>query len=198
MLHIARDDVWYGVFPGKPSTVPDYVPTVTLLAAFADRPSEDRKIAVGPTSEAEMVTGLAPADDHAAFVSVERIDGTDEIELRVRPIGADLQLGEGRAIPGTRGPARELLRLPTCATGASGSLVRLDAFVPRRVKIGDRTEIGYLTRLARITNDGACLERTYLVENRASFEPLVVVAGNEGVGFARDGGLRCMRVPTKP
>lgn len=128
-----------------------------------------------------------------SVVTLEDMPGGGS-ELRLRSLSDDLVLGPPRPVPAARALPGRLLDLPTCAPDARGGLVRITTAKPLGVRTSQDTgvESAFVARLLRVTDRGACVERTYVTRRWGSTLASLVVAGNGGIaGQATTSGARC-------
>ena len=74
----------------------------------------------------------------------------------------------------TRG---RLLDLPSCAAGATGALVSTKTFGRRVATVGPAKILGEVSRLLRVTDTRACVERTFFPTSTSGLSAHLVVVG---------------------
>lgn len=196
VLHEHRDGDWY-TFRGMPLARGE-------LAVLGRQPRDalpiHRQLLLGGEHLPETALGFLPGD-RPSVVLLERVlddaSGKAQIELRTRPVAADLTLGEPTPIAGTRGAADASIALPVCTETAIaiGSVVHLEALAPVRIMLDQTPHTTRLVRLLRVTQASACVERTFFyVQERNRTVGTLVLEGDGGRGFSIVGGVRCDRV----
>jgi hypothetical protein len=170
---------------------------VVLLRA--DGPARDRTFLVRTDRAVETAIGLFAGDSPRVVLAERTEDGGSE--LRIRTLGDGLALGPATVVPGTHAAADDFFDLPSCAAPTAagttaGALVRTISRDRVTFIVGGVETSGILQRFLRVTETGACVERTLLAGDRSSLAGEVVTAGNGGLGVGPldKPGLRCERL----
>lgn len=160
--------------------------------------SEDRTVTLSGRDISEQAVGFLPGPERKIVLLEATEDGGSE--LRVRSVSATLGLGDPRSVPGTRAAKGRLLDLPTCAPGAKGAFVYASSTEPRGVQLDKHRVLRNVSRILRVNEASACVERTFLPANGEPFQADLVVAGNGGIALSADapGGFRCGPLDTTP